>query len=46
MQFTITLAVFIAAVGTSAAPAAEMTKRLDTIPLSVTPVPAATPASP
>jgi hypothetical protein len=34
MQFTTTLAFLVAAVGISAAPAAEMTKRIDTIPLS------------
>jgi hypothetical protein len=34
MQFTITLAIFIAATATSAAPTAEMTKRRDTIPFN------------
>jgi hypothetical protein len=35
MQFTTTLALLIAAVGINAAPTAELTKRLDSIPLSI-----------
>jgi hypothetical protein len=35
MQLTTTLALLIAAVGIDAAPAAELTKRLDAIPLSI-----------